>query len=509
MMLHAQTCLLLGAMLLAAGCEDPTRATAPGNNVLVIALQADGKTLDPHTALDAASMRLIENMYDTLMRYSADYPQVEPSLAEQVTVSEDGLTYTFVLKAGVRFHDGAPLTSEAVAYSLRRIKHAGVRAQALAPVDSIRTPDERTVVLELSERSAPLLTHLAHPMNAIVNPAVVEANAGRLDRADAGSGPFKLQQWRPNQHLILSRHDAYHVPGLPRLNRLIFQIRSDETARTIALRTGEVDLVLDVPAKDLVIMERLDDVNVQQSPGTFFEYIGLNTRRPPLDDPRVRQAIAWAVDRAQLNRIVKFGRADVLEGGHIPAHHWAYLPQTIYGKRELAKARQLLAEAGLTDALQLSLTVGADFPYQVQAAEIVKQQLLDAGIEVKLQMLESGVFFDDLGAGDFDMTLVGWVGFVDPDQWMWDLFHSRGRFNQQGYANREVDDLLDQGRSTLDRDRRRELYQQAQRIVAKEAPMVFLYLNPQVSAMRRRVRGFKVHPTASTLSLRDAWVDEP
>jgi peptide/nickel transport system substrate-binding protein len=357
----------------------------------------------------------------------------------------------------------------------------------------------------LAEPFAPLLTYLAHPMNAIVDRSIVEANGGSIDRVDAGSGPFRLVEWRKDQHLAMQRFDGYYLPGLPKLSRVTFLPMPDSTVRTIALRNGEIDLILDVTGRDERVLQPADNVRVASVPGTFWEYVGINTARKPLDDVRVRQAIAWAIDRQAINRVVKLGAATVLDGGLIPPGHWAHAELSLYPTRDLDKARALLAAAGVRPGeLRLTCKAGSAFPYQVAAAQMVKQQLRDVGIDVQLLAQESGVFFEALGDRDFDLAVVGWVGFVDPDEWTYELFHSKGKWNQQSYANARVDELLETGRRTTDRTARQHVYAEAQRLIADEAPMVFLYANDQASAALPAVGGFVVHPTASTIFLRDA-----
>ncbi|HLL87829.1 MAG TPA: ABC transporter substrate-binding protein, partial [Tepidisphaeraceae bacterium] len=304
---------------------------------------------------------------------------------------------------------------------------------------------------------------------------------------------------------VLARHDGYHVSGLPKLSRLVCLPMSDPTARTTALRNGEIDVALDATPKDARVLRGADGVRVDAAPGTFWEYVGLNTRRKPLDDVRVRRAIAWAIDRDAINRVVKLGGATVLDGGHIPSGHWAHADGLhLYPRRGVEEAKQLLRDAGVADGLRLVCKVGSAFPYQVAAGQMVKQQLRDVGIDVQLLAQESGVFFQALGDGDFDLTVVGWVGFVDPDEWTFDLFHSKGKWNQQGYASPRVDALLERGRTTADRTERERIYREAQRLIANEAPMVFLYANPQAVARLADVENFVVHPTAATIFLREA-----
>ena len=497
----------------AAGCSDddspgPAGTPAPGD--LRVALQSDGKTLDPHRATDAASMRLIENMYSTLMRYTPVYGELAGDLAERYEASADHLTYTFHLRPGVRFHgSGREVTAQDVRYSIERIRANEVRAEHFAAVERVEVRDARTLVLHLSRPSAPLLTHLAYPMNAVVDREVVEANGGSLDAADGGSGPFRLVEWRMDEHLILER-SPYAPPaafgeggvGEP-VRRIVYLPMPDQTARSTAVRNREVELVLDVAPKDLMVIRRAAGMNVGTVPGTFWEYVGMNTRRPPFDDVRVRQAVAWAVDREAINRVVNFGRSTVLDGGHIPPGHWAYADLHLYPRQNLARARQLLSEAGHADGLSVVLKVGSAFPTQVAAAQMVKQQLREIGVRIEIVAQESSVFFDALGRGDFDMTVCGWVGFVDPDEWTYNLFHTGAKWNQQGYASPAVDALLERGRATFDRDERRSIYRDAQRQIATDAPMVFLYVTDQTSAWPDGVENVVVHPTATTIFLPD------
>ncbi|WP_373048365.1 ABC transporter substrate-binding protein [Vulgatibacter sp.] len=488
----AATVLLAGAF----GCSVPAQRDA---DAIVVALQADGKTLDPHRAVDAGSIRLAENLYESLLSYGAAYGEVAPGLARDWSVEEGGRVVRLLLRPGARFRDGRQVTAADVAWSIERIRREKIRAAHFAKVRSIETPDEGTVILRLDEPFAPLLTYLAHPMNAVVDRRVVEANDGRIDAVDAGSGPFALVEWRRDRHLVMRRV----ADG----QRVIFRPIADESARSIALRTGHVDLVLDVPARDVPLLEADPAIVVGSVPGTFWEYVGMNCRRPPFDDVRVRQAVALAIDRDQLIRLVKLGEAERLAGGHIPRSHWAYAPIAPHAQARPAEARALLAEAGHPQGFETTLIVGSAFPYQVRAGEVVKQQLAAAGIRVRLVALESSLFFDALGSSDFDMGLAGWVGFVDPDEWTWELFHSAGKYNQQQCGLPALDELLEQGRVTVDRAARAATYRAVQALVVEDAPMAFLHLNRQISAWRRELHGYRVHPTATTRSLRHARIE--
>ncbi|MEX0654783.1 MAG: ABC transporter substrate-binding protein [Phycisphaeraceae bacterium] len=475
---------------------------------LTIAIQADGSTLDPHSATDAGSMRLIENMYSTLMRYSETFGEIEPDLLADHEVSDDHRVYRLTIRPDARFHvTGRNVTAEDVKYSLERIQSRKLRHEPMADLEAIEVVDTHTLEMRFAEPMTPWLNYLAHPMYAIVDREIVEQNDGELGRADAGSGPFRLVEWQRDQQAVLEADPDYYVDGLPRLDRIVYRPIPEEPSRMIALANREVDIVLDVPTQQLARVRDLEHVVLESTPGTYWEYIGLNLEHAPLDDVRVRQAIAHAVDRDALNRAARYGYAEPLTGGHLPPHHWAHLDEALYPAPDIERARQLLAEAGHPDGFDAELIVNTDNQPQLRAAEVVANMLRPLNINVTVRGIESTTFFSRLNNREFEMTVVGWVGFFDPDEWTYPTFHSEGQYNQQSYANPELDALLEQGRRTADRDERAAIYRGAQRIIATDAPVVFLYLNDQITGYLDDVWDFDVHPTATTTSLRDTWID--
>jgi peptide/nickel transport system substrate-binding protein len=479
-----------------------------GGEIIVTDLSfKDAKTLDPHVASAAGSMRYIENMYNTLLRYEkGSYGKVEGDLVKEYEVSDDGKVYTFTLHKNIKFHNGDPLTSEDVKYSIERIIDNEVRAAHFEAMEDFEIVDDYTFKIILNKVVAPFTTFLSYPMNAIVNETVVEENGGNIDSVDAGSGPFKLVEWKKDQHLKLEKFEEYFREGLPYLNAVTLRPIPDETARTTALRNKEVDMILQVSPKEKMKLENVSGLNVVSKPGTYWEYLGLNTSGGPLANKKVRQAIAHAVDREQINKMVKFGEAVPLTGGPIPPGHWAYPDLKMYTEQNLDKSKELLNEAGYADGFELEL-IALPNKSQLDAAQIIKQQLAELNIDVEVRSLESSVYFNKLGSDDFEMTVIGWVGFVDPDEFLYNIFHTDEKWNQQAYSNERVDELLEEGRRTIDREKRKEIYYEAVKLIAKDAPMVFLYVNPQISAFVDAVKGFDVNPTVTTISLEETWLD--
>ena len=519
------TAVALSAGLFLAGCSsEPAEygssstdsastksdeSSGKGENELVVAIQSDPSGLDPHIVTDRAAGIAIENLYNTLFTYTENNGEVEPSLVESYDISDDGLVYTLHLHDGVKFHSGNTMTSADVKYSLERIKDSGARASQLEKISAIETPDENTVEITLDSQYAPFLTYLANPLNAIVDQKVAEENEGNLSNVDAGSGPFSLIEWNEGSSVDMEAFSEYWEEGKPKVDGLQLRTITDATARATALRNGEIDMIIDAVDQETAVLDGADGVVLETIPGTFWEYVGMNCESEYLKDVRVRQAVAYAIDREAINTAVKMGNATVLTETDVPPNHEYFGGDEIYASRDVEKAKSLLEEAGYQEGdITLKITVGSDWQYQVDAAQMVKQQLEEVGIQSEISSLESGVYFDGLNSGDFDLTVCGWSGFVDVDEYLYDLFTTGGAYNQQKYSNPEVDALLEEGRVTLDETQRKEIYKEAQKLIAEDAPMAFLYMNSFTVAMRDDVKGYTVHPTAATIFMKDVYFEE-
>lgn len=401
------------------------------------------------------------------------------------------------------FHTrSTPLTAEDVKYSLERIIEKKVRAAHLDGLNEIEIISENELILKLDKPNAALLTNLAHPMNAIVDSETAKQSEGRLAQTAMGSGAFRLGEWRPGQRVVLEAFDRYFEEGQPRVERIVLRAISDEGARLMAFQNQEVDLILDVPEKFIDPLKRREGIVLETSPGTFWEYVGFNTAIDKLKDPKRRQALSHAINRDQINNLVKLGHAEVTGGSPLPPQHWAALPDfRPYEELKLQKARGLLSQSD-GSSLSLEMILKSDSPNQIEAAQVVRQNWAAVGVDLTLKPLESTLYFQRLGDGDFETTLIGWVGFVDPDEWFFHIFHSEGSWNQQNYSQSKVDQLLDQARRELSREKRAQLYREAQRLIVQDAPMAFLYRNSLSSAWHEGLVGFDVHPTATTTSLR-------
>jgi peptide/nickel transport system substrate-binding protein len=511
---------LLILSLIISGCSSQSSSETKDNSgksssgpksggILRAAIVADPVGLDPHTADAASTTRIIENVYSSLLRMDTKkYGEFTPDLAEKWEISPDGKTYTFHIIHGVKFHNGREMKADDVKYSIERIMNPATgspRAYMFAKVTSVNVIDEYTVEFKLKEPYTPLLAALASPLNAIVPKEVVEKN-GDLKKVAVGTGPFKFVKMIPGTTIELVKNKDYYVKGLPYLDGITFTPIPDDTSRTTGLRTGNVDFIEQIPHKDIDILKKDKSIVVQGGPGTTYDYIGFNMNKAPFNDVKVRQAISYVIDRKELVQTALFGHATVINGGPIPKTHWAYADFTQYTPN-IEKAKQLLKEAGYEKGFDATIKVGSAYKMQVAMAQIVKEQLKQVGINVKVQQMEWGLFLNDVTTNkNFDLTVLGWVGAVDPDDWLYAQFHSGEKWNFYGLNDPQTDALLEKGQGEQNQDVRKKIYADAEKRIAEMAPYVFFEVEDQYEAISPKLKNYVTQPTGSFTGFRDAWL---
>jgi peptide/nickel transport system substrate-binding protein len=468
---------------------------------LEIATDASPSGLDPHLATAFATILINGNIYEGLTAIDTDLRTV-PALATEWTVTDEGKTYTFKLRPNVAFHNGKVMTSADVAASVRRVVNpqtGSPLASRFVVIDTVETPDAGTVVLRLKEPSAPLLSQLA-------SLAVLPAEPGvDLGRQTVGTGPFRLTQWVPDTFLMLEKHAAYWEAGLPKLGALKFNIVPDATARQVGLAGGTYHLIPVVEPAIAQTLQGRPGVQVQNTQDLAYTLIGINTTKPPFDNPAVREAINTAVDRSQIVQAVLFGRGE--PGGPLSPglKDWA-VPTSEFPcyRPDAAKARQLLQGAGVTLPLKVTMNVIGSLPLAVESSQVVQAQMNQAGFEVTLNVQEQGRFIQDWRASNFEVFASLNGGGVDPDDYLYRTFRTGGSTNVFKYSDPQLDALLDRARSTADMGQRQALYRQAQQALACRGPIAHLTYSTLFAAHRQNVEGFTVMPTRSTRSLRSA-----
>lgn len=496
-----------GAATPATNAQPAVAGPPKRGGTMKAAMQVDATSLDPHLSSSYSSSLVIEQVYSGLIQFDANM-NITPDLAESWTMSDDGLVYTFKIRKGVKFHNGREMTTDDVIYSLNRVKDpqgGSPRSYLLTDVKSIETPDADTARITLTKPFAALLSHLDTTM-AIVPKEVVQQN-GDLSKVMVGTGPFKFVEFVPNTHATLVRNDNYHEEGVPYLDGLIWMPIPDDPTRTANIKTATVDFADQIPQKDIKSLQNERGIQLASGPSTLHDYLMLNCTRKPFTDVRVRQAIATAIDRKVMTDTILFGYGTPLDGGIIPKWHWAYANLHIYPKPDIAKAKQLLADAGYPNGFPLTISAGSNYSAQVQAAEMLKDQLKQIGIQVTPSPQEWGTYIDTVVTKkDFDAAIIGWIGAIDPDDWFYGRFHTGEQWNTSGYSNPEVDKLLEQGRTTTDQAVRKPLYNQAEQIIVTESPFVFFYLYDQYEALRDSVKGYMHMANNSKNTFKRTWI---
>lgn len=482
-------------------------AEEPRGGTLTVAITADPIGFDPHKTTAHSSFQVLENVFDTLVGVGAD-TLPEPDLAKSWDVSEDGLTWTFHLREGVTFHNGRPLTADDVKYSLDRIMdpdEAAAPAWRMAAVESIEAPDELTVLIHLHYPYPGLLTKVGgYKGMAIVARENVED--GTIVSNPIGSGPFAFVRFVPGDRVELARNEAYWMEDRPILDGIVYRVIPDETVRLTSLTTGEVDWIDGVPPARVDALRGRDDIVVGEAPGLDYWYLGVNLDHEALGDVRVRQAIAFAIDREELAEAALWDAAEANDGPIPPDSFWYTGYHPYLGKESMDKATELLEDAGWAGGFKADIMVSTQYPETIRVAEVMQAQLRPLGIELEIRVLEWGTWLAEQGEGNFDTYFSGWIGNLDADDFFYAQHRTGEGFNFTGYSNPELDELLDRGRMEADEDERYAIYADVQRIIIDEAPYIYVYVPTVVHAWQPYVQGYETRPDRK-LRFLNAWLD--
>lgn len=472
----------------------------PSPDTLAMIIESSPTNLDPRAGIDAFSERIDELIFDDLLQRDEHF-NVKPGLAERWEIP-DPTTYVFHLRHGVKFQDGRPLTSRDVKWTfdsvMQGIVHS-VKAGTYRLVDHIDAPDEYTVVFHLKQPFAALLWNLSGGAMGIVPYGVGPEES----RHPIGSGPFRFVSAEQDKDVVIERNSDYWGQKA-RLQRIRFVVVPDDTTRALELRKGSADIALNALALDTVVtLERDPDLKMQRSAGTVLGYIAFNLRDPILRDVRVRQALAYAIDRRPMLQYLWRGFARLADSV-LPPESWAYDGDVQHYPYDPQKARQLLDDAGYPAVsgvrFRLSMKTSTEGSTRLLAA-VLQQQLHDVGIVLDIRTYEFATFFSDVTHGAFQMYSLRWIGGnEDPD--IFEYCFDSAKFppngaNRSYYSNPRVDTLIEQGSSKLDRAARKQTYDELQAILAEQLPYINLWYQDNVVVFSKRVQGIELDPSGS------------
>ena len=511
--MHVRTGAWVLAML--AACTPPRPSTG---RVAVIAIANDPGHLNPGITTAAHVHAVADSLYNGLVGLDENLNPV-PDLATSWDILDDGRTYVFYLTPGVRWHDGKLFTSSDVAFTFDQVLlrfHSRTRAGLSSTLERIETPDDTTVVFRFDAPYAALLQRL-YVTEAPILPAHVYSR-GDIERhpanlAPIGTGPYRLLSHRPDDQLVLVRNESYFKPGLPHLDELVFRVIPDATTRLMALESGEVDYVSAVRPKDAARLRESDGafavVGTTSGPGggnCMMTWI-FNMERSPLNERRVREGLARAIDREQIVARVEFGEANVAAAPFSSGIPWAHADGVLRRyEHDPAKAKELL-----DGRIERPLDI-VHFPTFVKYGEILRQQLERVGVELEIRALDRAAAIETIyERRDFDTALISYCHGLDPDIGVRRMYDSASIgavpfSNGAAYHNAETDRLFDEAARRYQRDERRALYHRVQELLARDLPYWWLVETRALTVYRSSFRDFS--PWSGQFAERARWVGQ-
>nr|WP_238942854.1 ABC transporter substrate-binding protein [Planococcus beigongshangi] len=484
--------------------------------ILIFGRGGDSVSLDPITVTDGESFKVTKNIFDTLVNFGEQDTEIEGALASDWEAAEDGLTYTFTLEEGVKFHDDTDFNAEAVVANFERwaagdadqfpyykSMFGGFGDEEEHIIESVEATGDYEVTIKLKRPMAPFLKNLAMSPFGIASPTAFEAAGESFGDNPVGTGPFKFVEWKRNDTVRIEKFDGYWVEGEPKLDEVVFRSIPDNSGRLNALLAGEIDLADGINPSDAATIEGDDNLQLFERPSMNVGYLGLTNTREPFDDPLVRQAMNHAIDRQAIVDTFFEGRGEVAKNPMPPVIS-GYNDNIEGYEYDPERAKELLEEAGLGDGFEMELwAMPVPRPYMPdgqKVAEAIQSDLAEVGITATIVSYEWATYLDKAANGEADAFLLGWTGDNgDADNFLYVLLDQDniGSNNYTYYENQELHDIFIEAQTEVDEDIRNELYMQAQEIIHEDAPWVPLAHSTPLLAGGSNVVNFKAHPTGS------------
>lgn len=494
-----------------AGADDQDR------KILNYSIGNDLANMDPAQINDIESALVAQQVYEGLVKFKADSVEVEPALAEKWEASENGLKWTFHLRPNIRFQDGTPVDADAVVFSVMRqmdsnhpfhvpgkMRYANFlfgdkSTTETELVRDVAAPDPQTVVFTLARPYTPFLKNMAMTPASVVSPTATRTYGKDFNTTMVGTGPFSIRQYRRDEQVTIVKNPGYW--GQPaQLDEVRFRILRDPNVRLNSLRKGDSDVISGIEPTAIPILKEDSNVDVHSEPSMNLGYIALNNKRPPFDNPKVRLALCYAIDRDYIVNTL-FSGTSVIAKGIIPPGMLGYSPDRAGYPYNPEKAKALLAEAGFPNGFTVTFSSHDRpriyFPVGIKLAERIQQDLGKIGVTAKIDQMEYPTFLARQKSKDYQMANSGWVSDNgDPDNFIYELAGRED--NDCNYSNPEATRIMRQASMEKDDTKRAELYKKAEDLLAADPPFIILNHAKQTLGIRKRVTNFKMHPTGVT-----------
>jgi peptide/nickel transport system substrate-binding protein len=477
---------------------------------LRVTTSGDWRTLDPPVYASIPDRQVLYSIYNPLVAMDENLTIV-PELARSWQVSPDGLTWTFSLAKGVKFHDGTPFNAQAVKFNLDRLLDPNTASrlrQEVLEIKEVQVVDDSTVKIIVAAPFTPLLAWLTDAVGMISSPTAIQKWGKEYGDHPVGTGPFEFVEQVKGDHITLRKFKDYWEPGLPYLDEVVFRPIPDPSTKLAGLRSGALDVVDEIPSRDVAGLRQAGEFKLGTMEGTRWRVVHLNLTKPPLDNVAIRQALSLAVDRDAIVRAVYFGNAGPLYGPISPIYKAIYDPTVAdFGyKRDLAKAKQKLAEGGQPNGFKITLEIAAT-PEVTRMAELIKAQWAEIGVNTEIATFDSNTVPERARAGTFESSLLSWTPRPDPDGTLRRNFYSTSPLNYSRYKSTKVDELLDLTRRLQPGAERTQAFRDFQRQVVQDAPWVFLVSENQALAMAKPVEGLPPIPD-TLLRPKTVWLNK-
>lgn len=491
--------VMVGAVLPGCGdgSKDPggqgnngkTGEPVKGGEITVGIAQDLDDSLDPHQTVAAGTREVLFNIFEGLVKPNSDGEMI-PAVAEKYTLSEDGTTYTFTLREGVKFHNGQTVTAEDVVYSINRCAAVPEGQEkplvaAFSAVKSVEALDEKTVAVTIAQRDLEFISYMTA--------AIIPADYENQDTAPVGTGPFKFVSRTPQQDFVMERFEDYW--GAPAwLDKVTYKICENADALVMNLNGGSIDLCAHLTSAQASQLNQ----NFQVLEGTMnlVQAIYLNNQAKPFDNQLVRQALCYAIDRQGIMDMVADGHGTAVGSSIYPAFTKYFLPELVDKyPHDVAKAKELLAQAGYPDGFDMTISVPNNYQPHMDTAEVVAEQLREAGINVTIQPVEWSTWLDTIYNGrQFQATVVGVDAANMTARAMLERFTSDYGKNFINYNNPAYDALFQQAINAQDEAEQTDLYKQMETMLADTAANVYIQDLCDLVAMRQDLGGLKFYP---------------
>ena len=497
----------IGGAALLPGAGFAADPTPRKGGVLKLAMPYNPASVDPMTGRNLTDFNVLYAVFDGLIDFDPNTLELKPGLAKSWTFT-DPKTLVLELVEGIKFHDGADFDAAVVKLNIERYKseaRSNVKAD-LSAVDSVDASGTHQVTIHLNKPSAGLPTILTNRIGLMVSPKSIADKSVNIDRAPVGTGPFKFVEWQDNASFKLTRNDKYWRAGQPYLDGIEMRIIGELNTAVRTTIAGETDLAIDLATQQKAIADRASNVKVQIAPSLVFLGAFLNYASPPLNDVRIRQALNWAVDREELNKVIAGGLGQP-SSAVLPKEHWACDPSTVdYYKHDPDKAKALLKEAGHPDGIEIE-SWGWPDQISMQRQELIISQLAKSGIRLKLtpvapQQAMQNFMIEKHGA----MLLSPGGGFPDPSQFYEALFgkdalRNAGKIELPGFR-----DLLDATTSAPDQEARKQAFYKLQRFVIEQAMQLPQFIGPSITVLSPKVHNY-VAGLLTTPKFHEVWIE--